>query len=215
MSILSATIIKQSFGLIREFLYFSCYLFSAFENPSKLLLSFFFIGFGFFKGLEDHLGDMDFKIAGTRKGVTAVQLDIKPAGIPLDIICECLEPALKGRLQILARMDQEISAPRTQDHRNSPQLGWFFNILYACFLSLCWLYSFSTCSKLFIHDAATLKFSNDALRRLIGPLGVLKRKIEEDTGSIQTWQCYVWHYINYYSSIQLIGSFGTELWFDY
>lgn len=103
-------------------------------------------------GLEDHLGDMDFKIAGTRKGVTAVQLDIKPAGIPLDIICECLEPALKGRLQILARMDQEISAPRTQDHRNSPRL-------------------------------ATLKFSNDALRRLIGPLGVLKRKIEEDTGA--------------------------------
>lgn len=103
-------------------------------------------------GLEDHLGDMDFKIAGTSKGVTAVQLDIKPAGIPLDIICECLEPALKGRLQILARMDQEISAPRTQDHRNSPRL-------------------------------ATLKFSNDALRRLIGPLGVLKRKIEEDTGA--------------------------------
>lgn len=103
-------------------------------------------------GLEDHLGDMDFKIAGTRKGVTAVQLDIKPAGIPLDIICECLEPALKGRLQILARMDQEISAPRTRDHRNSPRL-------------------------------ATLKFSNDALRRLIGPLGVLKRKIEEDTGA--------------------------------
>ncbi|KAJ6298591.1 hypothetical protein OIU76_019696 [Salix suchowensis] len=103
-------------------------------------------------GLEDHLGDMDFKIAGTRKGVTAVQLDIKPAGIPLDIICECLEPALKGRLQILARMEQEISAPRSQDHRNSPRL-------------------------------ATLKFSNDALRRLIGPLGVLKRKIEEDTGA--------------------------------
>ncbi|KAB5521089.1 hypothetical protein DKX38_025408 [Salix brachista] len=103
-------------------------------------------------GLEDHLGDMDFKIAGTRKGVTAVQLDIKPAGIPLDIICECLEPALKGRLQILARMEQEISAPRSQDHRNSPRL-------------------------------ANLKFSNDALRRLIGPLGVLKRKIEEDTGA--------------------------------
>jgi len=44
---------------------------------------------------------MDFKIAGTRKGVTAIQLDIKPTGIPLDIICECLEPAHKGRLQIL------------------------------------------------------------------------------------------------------------------
>ncbi|KAJ4729261.1 Polyribonucleotide nucleotidyltransferase [Melia azedarach] len=103
-------------------------------------------------GLEDHLGDMDFKIAGTRKGVTSIQLDIKPAGIPLDIICECLEHALNGRLQILDHMEREISAPRTQDDRNSPRL-------------------------------ATLKYSNDAIRRLIGPLGALKRKIEEETGA--------------------------------
>ncbi|XP_022739590.1 polyribonucleotide nucleotidyltransferase 2, mitochondrial isoform X2 [Durio zibethinus] len=103
-------------------------------------------------GLEDHLGDMDFKIAGTRNGVTAIQLDIKPAGIPLDIICECLEPARKGRLQILDHMEQEISVPRTQVYRNSPRL-------------------------------VTLKFSNEAIRRFIGPLGSLKRKIEEETGA--------------------------------
>ncbi|KAJ8623923.1 hypothetical protein MRB53_032453 [Persea americana] len=103
-------------------------------------------------GLEDHLGDMDFKIAGTRKGVTAIQLDIKPAGIPLDIICECLEPALKGRLKILDHMDREINAPRTQDNRNSPRV-------------------------------ATLKFSNESLRRLIGPQGVQKKKIELETGA--------------------------------
>ena len=66
---------------------------------------------------------MDFKIAGTRNGITAVQLDIKPAGIPLDIICECLEPALRGRLQILDRMEQEINAPRPQHDRNSPRIG--------------------------------------------------------------------------------------------
>ncbi|KAL4353844.1 hypothetical protein GQ457_06G041280 [Hibiscus cannabinus] len=103
-------------------------------------------------GLEDHLGDIDFKIAGTRNGVTAIQLDIKPAGIPLDIICECLEPARKGRLQILDHMEKEISVPRNQDDRNSPRL-------------------------------VTLKFSNDAIRRFIGPLGALKRKIEEETGA--------------------------------
>ncbi|KAG7985656.1 hypothetical protein I3843_03G037800 [Carya illinoinensis] len=114
-------------------------------------------------GLEDHLGDMDFKIAGTRKGITSIQLDIKPAGIPLDIICECLEPALKGRLQILDRMDQEIKVPHTQDDRNSPRLGYL--------------------SKKNSPRLATLKFSNDALRRLIGPLGVLKRKMEEETGA--------------------------------
>ena len=65
---------------------------------------------------------MDFKISGTRKGVTAIQLDIKPAGIPLDIICECLEPARKGRIQILDHMEKETNAPRAQDD-NSPQLG--------------------------------------------------------------------------------------------
>ncbi|XP_057992147.1 polyribonucleotide nucleotidyltransferase 2, mitochondrial isoform X2 [Hevea brasiliensis] len=103
-------------------------------------------------GLEDHLGDMDFKIAGTRNGVTAIQLDIKPAGIPLDIICECLEHARKGRHQILDHMEREISAPRTQDDRNRPRI-------------------------------ATLKFSNDVLRQLIGPLGAVKTKIEEETGA--------------------------------
>ncbi|BFG26914.1 hypothetical protein CerSpe_131880 [Prunus speciosa] len=103
-------------------------------------------------GLEDHLGDMDFKIAGSQRGITAIQLDIKPAGIPLDIICESLEPARKGRIQILDHMEREISVPRTQDDRNSPRL-------------------------------ATLKYSNDALRRLLGPLGALKRKIEDETGA--------------------------------
>ncbi|KAI7724885.1 hypothetical protein M8C21_025811 [Ambrosia artemisiifolia] len=103
-------------------------------------------------GLEDHLGDMDFKIAGTRNGITAIQLDIKPAGIPLDIICESLEPAYKGRLQILEHMEQEINSARTQAGRNSPRL-------------------------------VTLKYSNDDLRRLIGPLGALKTKIEEETGA--------------------------------
>jgi len=66
---------------------------------------------------------MDFKIAGTRNGVTAIQLDIKPAGIPLDIVCESLDPALKGRLQILEHMEREISAPRIQDDIYSPRLG--------------------------------------------------------------------------------------------
>jgi polyribonucleotide nucleotidyltransferase len=73
--------------------------------------------------LEDHLGDIDFKIAGTRNGVTASQLDMKPAGIPLDIICECLEPAHKARLQIIDQMEREIKEPRTKGGSSSPQLG--------------------------------------------------------------------------------------------
>uniref|UniRef100_R7W9G5 Polyribonucleotide nucleotidyltransferase 2, mitochondrial n=1 Tax=Aegilops tauschii TaxID=37682 RepID=R7W9G5_AEGTA len=74
-------------------------------------------------GLEDHLGDMDFKIAGTRRGITAIQLDIKPAGIPLDIVCESLEPARKARNQILDRMDQEISSARAINDGSSPRLA--------------------------------------------------------------------------------------------
>ncbi|CAF2119652.1 hypothetical protein HID58_008639 [Brassica napus] len=103
-------------------------------------------------GLEDHLGDMDFKIAGTRSGVTAIQLDIKPAGIPLDIVCESLENAREARLQILDHMEREINSPRAQDGTYSPRL-------------------------------ATLKYTNDALRSLIGPMAALKRKIEEETGA--------------------------------
>lgn len=79
---------------------------------------------------------MDFKIAGSRKGVTAIQLDIKPAGIPLDIICECLEPARKARVHILDHMDHEINAPRNQGQRNSARLGLeFFPFLFWDFLS--------------------------------------------------------------------------------
>lgn len=71
---------------------------------------------------------MDFKIAGTQNGVTAIQLDIKPAVIPLDIICECLEPALKGRLQILDQMKREINVARSQDGRNSPRICNMFQL---------------------------------------------------------------------------------------
>eukprot|EP00249_Psilotum_nudum_P016788 c25988_g1_i1 orf=158-3031(+) len=74
-------------------------------------------------GLEDHLGDMDFKIAGTKNGITAIQLDIKPAGIPLEILCEGLEPALAARKHILDFMEQEISGPRDEQKLNTPRTG--------------------------------------------------------------------------------------------
>lgn len=64
------------------------------------------------QGMEDHLGDMDFKVAGTRKGVTAIQMDIKIAGIDKPILQEALEKARKGRLFILEKMEETISAPR-------------------------------------------------------------------------------------------------------
>eukprot|EP00250_Pteridium_aquilinum_P003497 c13815_g1_i1 orf=897-3683(-) len=76
-------------------------------------------------GLEDHVGDMDFKIAGTRSGITAIQLDIKPCGIPLDILCEALEPARVAREHILDCMEQEIREPNTEQKENAPRKGCF------------------------------------------------------------------------------------------
>ena len=67
-------------------------------------------------GHEDHAGDMDFKIAGTAVGVTAAQLDVKPAGVPLALLEAALPRALAARLHILAALKKELPAPR-------PQLG--------------------------------------------------------------------------------------------
>ncbi len=64
------------------------------------------------QGMEDHLGDMDFKVAGTKDGITAIQMDIKIAGIDKPILEEALERARKGRLYILDKMAETISTPR-------------------------------------------------------------------------------------------------------
>ncbi|GMO65899.1 MAG: hypothetical protein Nk1A_3520 [Endomicrobiia bacterium] len=63
-------------------------------------------------GMEDHLGDMDFKVAGTKEGITALQMDIKICGITTEIIAQALEQAKRGRLFILDKMDTAISVPR-------------------------------------------------------------------------------------------------------
>src|SRR5262249_29103563 len=63
-------------------------------------------------GEEDHYGDMDFKVAGTREGITALQMDIKIGGITPEIMGQALEQARQGRLFILDRMAEALSAPR-------------------------------------------------------------------------------------------------------
>ena len=62
-------------------------------------------------GLEDHLGDMDFKVAGTREGVTAIQLDLKIEGISFDLLTEALSQAKKGRMHILDKMYEALPEP--------------------------------------------------------------------------------------------------------
>jgi len=73
-------------------------------------------------GDEDHLGDMDFKVTGTRNGVTALQMDIKITGVTREIMHQALEQAREGRLHILAKMDEAISAPRQDLSPYAPRI---------------------------------------------------------------------------------------------
>jgi len=73
-------------------------------------------------GMEDHLGDMDFKVAGSADGVTALQMDIKVKGISDAILCEALEQAKKGRLYILERMAETIAEPRKDLSPYAPRI---------------------------------------------------------------------------------------------
>jgi polyribonucleotide nucleotidyltransferase len=72
-------------------------------------------------GDEDHLGDMDFKVAGTAKGVTALQMDIKIQGITREIMEKALAQANTGRMHILGEMNAAISAPREDMSRYAPR----------------------------------------------------------------------------------------------
>jgi polyribonucleotide nucleotidyltransferase len=74
------------------------------------------------QGMEDHLGDMDFKVAGTSKGITALQMDIKIEGITREIIKEALEQAKKGRAEILEHMLSTIRDPRKQLSIYAPKI---------------------------------------------------------------------------------------------
>jgi polyribonucleotide nucleotidyltransferase len=73
-------------------------------------------------GAEDHYGDMDFKVAGTRAGITALQMDIKISGITGQIMREALEQARRGRLFLLDKMDAALSGPREERSKFAPQI---------------------------------------------------------------------------------------------
>lgn len=74
------------------------------------------------QGMEDHLGDMDFKVAGTEKGVTALQMDIKIDGLSREILEEALMQARAGRMKILEHMMQTISKPREHLSKYAPKI---------------------------------------------------------------------------------------------
>ncbi len=74
------------------------------------------------QGAEDFLGDMDLKVAGTKDGITAIQMDIKIQGIRFDILEQALDRALEGRMHILEIMNQCISAPRSELSPHAPRI---------------------------------------------------------------------------------------------
>jgi polyribonucleotide nucleotidyltransferase len=108
-------------------------------------------------GDEDHLGDMDFKVAGSRSGITALQMDIKVQQIDWDIMEKALEQARAGRLHILDCMDKDTPdlqglRPRTELHAFAPRME-------------------------------TLQIKPDRIRDIIGPGGKVIRAIQETTGA--------------------------------
>lgn len=77
------------------------------------------------QGLEDHMGDMDFKVAGTRDGITALQMDIKIKGVTKEILGEALAQAKKARLEILDVMHEAIAEPRKEVSKYAPKIETF------------------------------------------------------------------------------------------
>ena len=73
-------------------------------------------------GAEDHYGDMDFKVAGTRSGITALQMDIKVTGVNARILAEALQQAKNGRMFILDKMDEALPAPRPEISQYAPRI---------------------------------------------------------------------------------------------
>jgi len=73
-------------------------------------------------GDEDHLGDMDFKVCGTAKGITSIQMDIKITGVDKQILTDALEQARRGRLHILAEMAKSIATPRADISKYAPKI---------------------------------------------------------------------------------------------
>jgi polyribonucleotide nucleotidyltransferase len=73
-------------------------------------------------GLEDHLGDMDFKVTGTSQGITALQMDMKIEGITIDVMRTALQQAKDGRLHILGKMIETLASPRTNLSTYAPRI---------------------------------------------------------------------------------------------
>jgi len=73
-------------------------------------------------GIEDHLGDMDFKVAGTSEGITAIQMDMKIKGLPFDVLERALDQARRGRLHILGIMNETMERSRAEISRYAPRI---------------------------------------------------------------------------------------------
>ena len=75
------------------------------------------------QGMEDHFGDMDFKVAGTREGITALQMDIKVQGLDKKVLAEAMQQAKKARMQILDVMEKAIAQPRKEVSQYAPKIA--------------------------------------------------------------------------------------------
>lgn len=86
----------------------------------RLIDKLFYLLFIYFQGIEDYLGDMDFKIAGTKRAFTAFQADVKIPGVPLKIIMECIHQATVAKSEILRFMNNVLREPRSTKKDKMP-----------------------------------------------------------------------------------------------
>ncbi|KAK8769324.1 hypothetical protein V5799_014211 [Amblyomma americanum] len=123
-------------------------------------------------GIEDYLGDMDFKMAGTKKGITALQADIKIPGLPLKVVMEAIQQATEGKSEILKIMNEVISKPRAQKKDNWPVSVHFLDARHTPFM---WHMRFSLSERLEVpvhHRARFIGLGGHNLKKLTAETGV-------------------------------------------
>ncbi len=96
------------------------------KNPDKGIVEGEYVVLTDIQGLEDHIGDMDFKVAGTCDGITALQMDIKVKGVTMKILSQALNQAKTARIEILEVMNKAISKPRSSVSQYAPKIHTIF-----------------------------------------------------------------------------------------
>lgn len=138
------------------------------------------------QGPEDHHGDMDFKVAGTTEGVTAIQLDIKVDGIPIKLLKEALDQAREARLHILETITSEIAEPRSDISPNAPKI--LVTKIEVDQIGLVIGKGGETIQKMQEETGATITIEEDGTVYVTGKNGAAEKALEKIQTITRTWE---------------------------